>query len=545
MHVGLRIAGTLAFILVLASPARTQTNPVFSLVEPEIALEPDTQRGRGFMVLKADRLDKGGMAKNLEDVGDLKGPSPPSVTIKVEARDLDRTDTSRRWLLTVDIDGLPRNVTQKRYLSFRLHDQQVTLSYTLSNKNTASFVWSVKGPPGELRPAPHQPVEIGIAVQGVEATQVRLLQVTLLEQSQKNPLKGGWTLCPSQHQRCTDVTINLSAHSTNRLWLYPAAETSLVGKYMGNVTIGAAEKPEGDTISLILYGTTLCHQLGGVLAILLGVACAWVSTTYIQNRLDRAQLLLPAVALRERISKLQQRLNEAPSEIEPSHFANTRNALKRLMDDLSEKELANNNYLPPRLPNPFKAMAPNVEQYKQYIAEKTARVELIDTTVKEGFAPLWKLIPSPANPAQFAEISKGAGRLDELPDLSPPPSSKELREKIQQILVEVKRALAPTPATTATDTAPPTMEQAQSYEQITAEIRMLSGISWLVYGLLATALGTYILIVLNLGFGVLGDYFLCLFWGFGLPAGGTQLVQSTVGSAATVLGFSIPKAARE
>ena len=163
MPTGSWIAAALLALMTLVPPAFAQSNPAFSLIEPEITLEPDASRGRAFVILKADRLDRDWMARNLEDVSDLKAPSPPSVAVKVEPQELDRTETSRRWLLTMEIDGLPRNVTQKRYLSFRLHDQQFTLPYTLTNKNTATFAWSVKGPPGDLRPAPGQPVEIGVA----------------------------------------------------------------------------------------------------------------------------------------------------------------------------------------------------------------------------------------------------------------------------------------------------------------------------------------------------------------------------------------------
>ena len=309
---------------------------------------------------------------------------------------------------------------------------------------------------------------------------------------------------------------------------------------MGNVTIGAAEKPEGETIGLTLFGTTIYRQLAGVLVILMGVACAWVSTTYIQNRLNRAQLMLPAAALRERVSALQRRLDELPSTIDPAHLGNTRDMLRRLATDLSETELARRNFLPPRLPNPFKTMAPNVEQYKQYIAERAARVEMIDTIMDEGFARLAKLAPAASDNARRAAIVKATRELDELA-VHPPLPAKDLLEKIGRILDEATRAgLETTEAAGIPSIAP-----AQSFEQITAEIRTLSGISWLVYGFLATALGTYILIVLNLGFGVLSDYFVCLFWGFGLPAGGTQLVQSTVGSASTALGFSIPKGPKE
>jgi hypothetical protein len=45
-------------------------------------------------------------------------------------------------VLIVNIKGLPRNVTQKRYLSISFAGQDVTLPYTVTNKSTATSVRS-------------------------------------------------------------------------------------------------------------------------------------------------------------------------------------------------------------------------------------------------------------------------------------------------------------------------------------------------------------------------------------------------------------------
>jgi hypothetical protein len=73
-------------------------------------------------------------------------------------------------------------------------------------------------------------------------------------------------------------------------------------------------------------------------------------------------------------------------------------------------------------------------------------------------------------------------------------------------------------------------------------MRDLNVVTWLVFGGLATVAGVYVLIISNLGFGLLADFVVCLFWGFGLPVGSQQLMQLTPGSVVTALGVTVPKA---
>jgi hypothetical protein len=211
--------------------------------------------------------------------------------------------------------------------------------------------------------------------------------------------------------------------------------------------------------------------------------------------------------------------------------------LGELENSLAERTLRTNKFLPPRI-LPTSALTLDAEGYKKHIASRAALVESLEMIVKEGFERLHELIPTAPDPAEKLAIEKGYEDVDELSDS--PPAAKELMAKLHAVIAAASQALVPGFAGAAAGAPPP----AQSYEQVTAEIHILSGLSWLIYGLLATALGSYIMIVLNLGFGTPVDYFLCLFWGFGLPAGGNQLVQSTTSSASSVLGFSIPKGAQ-
>jgi len=516
--------------------------PSFSLLDSDITIDSGATEGRASMLLKADNLDADRLTKPLGTIEDLKAPLPPPVDVTFAARELDHADNSRRWVLTVDIKGLPRNVTQKRYLSFPFDGQVVTLAYTVTNKSTATFAWSVKGPPAEVSLSAGDALEVGIGVQGVAATQVRILQTDLVEQSRKTPLEGGLTLCSQAAGACTDVGIDLAPNSSNRLWLRTNNNSAIVGKYAGTVTVGAAEKPDGDTFSLTIYGTTLWRQLLGVLVIVIGVVCAWIVTAWVQSRLNRAQALLPATLLADRVRALQQRLANAPPGTEAADRADIDAALQGLAQRLSVNSLDAGNFLPPSMPNPFKGAGPNLDGYKQFLAQATAQLALLDLLVEEGLAAVWRKIPPELNDQSRAALTVASRAIDGLAAADPAPALKDATAAIQNALAQLDPALAAAGGAPPPPGAQHFAIQPRSFEQLVIEIRNLSGIAWLVFGLLSAAVGVYVLIINNLGFGLPGDFFTCLLWGFGLPVSGQQLVQSTVGSVGTALGITVPKA---
>jgi hypothetical protein len=261
----------------------------------------------------------------------------------------------------------------------------------------------------------------------------------------------------------------------------------------------------------------------------------------IQSRLNRAQALLPAKLLAERVHGLQEILNNAPERISSSLYSRSAKRLDGLKRDLSESQLDANNYLPRSLPLPIRGMEPNVTAYKQLLADADARLVHLDLIINKGFGAVWKRIPPAANQAADAAIDKAMDKLDQKSDegsMSTTPQTVDfIRDTISALDTDLAKALPAAPPS-----APlPVDIQPRSFEQLVVEIRHLSSVVWLVFGGLATALGAYILVVSNLGFGVPSDYFVCLFWGFGLPVGGQQLLQSTVGSVGTALGVSVPK----
>ena len=64
---------------------------------------------------------------------------------------------------------------------------------------------------------------------------------------------------------------------------------------------------------------------------------------------------------------------------------------------------------------------------------------------------------------------------------------------------------------------------------------------WGVLGTLATALGAYVVVFSNPGFGLMVDFLFCLFWGFGLPIGAQQLAQASIANVGSALGVPVLK----
>jgi hypothetical protein len=258
------------------------------------------------------------------------------------------------------------------------------------------------------------------------------------------------------------------------------------------------------------------------------VVLAWISTIWFQNRINRAQMLLPATALRERVELLQRRFSTAAKEV-GADVPKTSKKIEELMKDLSERGLDRQRFLPPRFPVTVKGMEPSADAYKGYLAKRIQNIVLLEALVERGFEQAWKMVPRPLDKEKLASLQTATATLDDMAALA-----KEIDPILGNLRTQLGRAESAEEGRPA-EARPPT------FEQLTVEIRNFSLMAWAVFAILATALGTYILVILNLGFGVLSDYFVCLFWGFGLPVGGQQLAQSTIGSVSTVLGIPVPK----
>jgi len=524
---------------VLVSAASAE--PKFELVGSEIALLPGATQGTGTLILQASGLEGPEVSAPLVGVVDLKTPDPPDVAVTFdEPLELDRTAAGRRWLLMGTVAGLTAIGSQKRYVSFTLGPATRTLPYTLNNLGGAAFQWTVSGPSGEVSLRPGQGLEIGVSVEGLPATNVGLVQASLIEQSSKTTLRDGWVLCDPAGPCEPGKAITFQANSANRLWLRPAGGESLVGKYVGTVIIGASQDPPGKTLSLTVYGTSPWHQIAGVLVILAGVGLAWMTSVLIQARLNRAQMLLPATAMRERVTDLRTRL-EALADGIRANAGNTDAALRALEALLTPAGLEKQGLLPPKVPTPSTSAGDMAERYKAAMKRVGDHVGALDVLIEGGFEPLARMTARSGKPLPDADADAAVAALDgqarsRVLETDPVPTP-DLTNAIRAALDAYKQTIPPAMTRESVPTpqiAPP------SFAEVRLEIATLSVVFWIVFGLLSTVLGAYVLILGNPGFGLAGDFVVCLFWGFGLPVAGQQLAQSNIGSVKSALGIPVP-----
>ncbi|WP_028466975.1 hypothetical protein [Nisaea denitrificans] len=390
-----------------------------------------------------------------------------------------------------------------------------------------SFSWTVLPPPSEVSLNVGDGLGFGIAVGPIPASNVRILGTSLVETTTRRQLGAGRiALCSDEKPACsTDGPLALAANQPHRLWLKPDVSVPVVpGKYSGTITVAAAEKVAGDVIRTTIFITTEVHRWFGVLVIGLGVAAAWAITVPIRAQIQRATLLRPATILRERIDALTKRLSILTRT---TPFLTER--LQSNSSALDETALERKGYISSGLPLPWTTKSPNPVLYKTFLEEKAAELSGLDLLVDaaEILHTRW----SAASPEERPRIETAIANLDSLAD-SDISNTEDLSTRIGTIL-----DTAPSARALSAETASP---RPKTYERISLEIRRLSGLVWAVYGLLTTAVGAYVLVWSNPGFGLPTDFWECLFWGFALPTG-SQLLQATPTTVATSLGVSVPK----
>ncbi len=520
----------LAFAVLLAAAcgnmARAQ-DVTFAIAEPDMVVEPGAAPGRTTLLLDASGIDDTTAQTPLTDLADAGTPAPPQLDIAFTAAELAPTANARHWILTAEVKGLTTELAaQKRVLTLRFGSRSYAVTYNLTGHTASPFAWSVKAPTGEISLRPGQSVEIGISVQGIAATGVRLLQAALIEGTTHTMLQKGWQLCETPSGACLAEGLTIPANSVKRLWLRPVGDETVVGKLTGTVVIGAAQKLDGETLTLSISGTSAGLQFFGVMVILAGLGLAIYVNKGLQNRINRAQMLLPVARLRERAEGLAARLATAPASLAGS-ASKTAEALQEVLGDLSEQALDSKGWLPAKVPDPYKAAPKVIEDgYKTYLDERTQKLAWLHILISQGFEALWRKMPSnpTADDLKAAKIASTA--LDALSDKAAPPDSTPTQEIAVILSAFDTRA---TPGLEAFMEAP--SYKPASFQDLTVDIGRMSYMVWGVFALIAGGLGTYVLILSNPGFGLPMDFLSCLFWGFGLPVGAQQLSQATMANA--------------
>ncbi|WP_316189877.1 hypothetical protein [Bradyrhizobium sp. SZCCHNS1054] len=514
--------------------------PQFSLIDPQLLVPPGKAEGRSSMLLSITGANDGEIAGEPANIVDLHVDDTIRGTVSFAATALFSSGKERRWLLVADVKGLPLDTLQKRYLKFAFGGQDVALGYTVTNKGGSStpFSWTVSAPTGEISLAAGQPVQMTISVSAIPATKVRFPEPLFIEQSRHELVRGGWLFCDQQmasptSKDCPGKDITIPSNDSRTFWAYPPA--SLIGKSIGSLSVLAAEKPAGDSFSLTLLSTTLCLQLLGIALLAGGVILAWISMVFLQRKVSHDQLLLPALEIDAHVQQLLAELKNAPSSLH-GEMKQTTDALTTLSNKLKPSQLETWGlpFLVPRLGG----QSPSIQEYQATIANLAKQADALDIIVRKGLKRAWDAYSRAQAAGKEAAVVDAISTIDAL-SADPTADPGKAFQGCSVALAKMEAALTDGAKerffAAAADDAPRTVER------VRAEIRNLSLLSWVIFGVLSVAIGSYVLVLNNLSFGTTTDLFLCFLWGFGIPAGGAQLTQLSAGSIAGVLGFQLPK----
>ncbi|WP_299750260.1 hypothetical protein [Devosia sp.] len=483
-----------------------------------MTLEDGAATASDAMILEGHNLSETQMAATL-GIRELGVPSG-AAAVTVTPTEITSEEGGRRWVLTVEASGLEGEISQQRYLAIRLGDLVATFPYQLANTPSGTFTWTITGPHAEVGLGTDGAIDIAIAVTGRPATGVVLMQADLVGDETHALVSGGWELCDAGDVCSPATELAFDANSANGLKLKPAKP--LVGKYTGSITIGSDQDPAGQTIAFTVYGTSLVLQSLGVLVVLLGVIAAWLTSTWAQNRINRSELLRPLIALSDRASALAARLAKLPAPIS-AHVQTTRTQLAVLTGRSMIEEFDRNRLLPANFPVPGAGGEAWADEYKTALAARVERCSIIEFILDAGLEPLVAFNTGENAPA----IGAAAATIDMQSAMA-----KSLDDAKAVIDVEIG---AFSVAASVTDTPVPTLAD------LALDVKRTSIVFWIVFGLLATALGSYVVVFSNAGFGLWTDFLFCLFWGFGLPVTATQAGQATMSTVGTALSVPVPQ----
>jgi hypothetical protein len=389
--------------------------------------------------------------------------------------------------------------------------------------------------------APGDRIPIAIVVGDKEATGVQVVQPAVVEQTRKLAWASqGVELCAAPTGTCSplDPKGHLEAGSSTKLWLN-APNAPHAGHFVGPVSISSSLKPDGETINLDFYVTTGVQQLLGAGAILLGVVSAWSITGWSRTRFNRDQLLMPAALLRERLDGIAATLGQAPSALTgAAQRTSAQVAAQRTL--IEDSALERNSYVPSGMPAAF-GVTSRVDDYKKLLQGVDDWSVALRTLV-DGMQSAWRQLSAAPSQPEVQAVAAAITSLDGLAVGNTAPALPTVQAQVVAAKTALQAALA------ALAHAPPggapqlvgVPPASRSVDQLQVEIRRLSVFAWAATGVVTTLLGTYIVVLQNLGFGIGTDYLVCLFWGLGLPAGATLLQQSAQ-SVATSFGVSIAK----
>jgi len=510
----------------------------FSFAEPTIRLAAGAQDGTGEIILRSSSQQSG--PPTLKDV-DLPRPLAARVTFDQIP---DSNAPANTWRFRATVYGLALASSQQHYAEVTGADKKTqTLLYTVTNQPAGIFSWSVSKLPDPwvsskgLMGDDSACTAFTVTAKDASATNVTVSS-TLVEQSTKKAITlDNLRLCNSGKKCNGTEPITLQANVPTALQL--CTTKTFHGSYHGAIVLAAREKPDGDVILQNAQFSSFLAKLIGFVLILAGVAVAFVAKVWARAKLERDQALVPVTLMRTQLKAQAETLGRLNPEVYRKDPTNLNEAIKNLLDELSDNVLDSRQFLPPSVPNPF-GFTVDAAGFKTYLEARNPRVQLFSILVNEGVVAAVNEDNGTLTDEQQADVTAAIKNIDAIVNTTPAPSADQALQQVRGIVAALHLTLFPPPPNVINpqEAFVPAVAST-SFESLQLEIQTISKAIWVLYGILTAVSGLAFLILNNPGYGVSLDYIFAFFWGFGLP---TMVQSLTPGSAASALNISIAKA---
>lgn len=545
-----------AFLIVIAAgllPQQGQAaDPKLSLGEDAAIRIPfGSTDGVTQVMIKVENLTDNVVAAvkepELKDLGGV-GSSPATTVEFKNAVVVHAGTTSRAWLWTASIKGLPANSSQKRSARLALGKVEQYVEYTVTNLSPEKFTWSVAAPGAPWLvwfgyPNTQRATTVVVTTGDYPASNLRLAQSTLRDGLGTSQIAlEDLELCESVTGKSGNFSVTARSNRTFYVRLMQKAGQGIwqSGKFTGVLSFAVNERPELQTVNVTLQASSIYAKGVGAVLVGIGILLAWGTSVWARTRLLRLEALRPVAVLKESVTMLIDEIERA-KKIQGVNLNHTKTVLGAIKDSLGTKTLDTNSLLPPKVPLPKNGDKDTSAKLKVYLDNKSQLVDCLTVVICDGMRKLWSAFKDGLDPKVEGAIKKALNALDDVGDKvgTEVTTRADAKQKVNAILTTYqaeRNHVGVVSDPSFLQVAEPTVLQ------VTWQIARLSGLLWLVWGILTFIVGVAVLIVTNPGFGTSLDLIFCLLWGFGLPVGIDKLQQLSPEGIATTIGIpSLPK----
>ncbi len=289
---------------------------------------------------------------------------------------------------------------------------------------------------------------------------------------------------------------------------------------------------------MTLYVSNPCVKAVGVALIITGIVLSFIVGTWTQRQAEQNARLRPAVLLKEEA----ERLLAGYRDLAETRFSKACNNLKNIMDVLSIKKLKARGFLGSFIPpvRGGEASAQNAQAYEAFLDEHSKQLTALAVILQAGNRAL-AMWAERKDETTRESLGKAQIALDDLAVNGLTLDRDALSTEAEKVLVQLRGSLNEAFGIQDDPGAGPALIVGYSSQRIAFETEVLNLIGWLVFGFLSLAVGSYLLIFANPGFGQLKDLLYCLLWGFGVPAAGEKLATINSGTIAQGFGVTMTK----